>query len=111
MGPPLRLKRTAHITRAVPLIRHGLRPCHLPLKGKAGGYAFKAFPFRGRCPRRGRMRYPVFRTRPVGSATPGAVVESHQLQFSKNPGPSGPEEIAESHSDFARRTDSACSKG
>ena len=61
------------------------------------------FPFRGRCPRRGRMRYPVFRTRHVGSATPGAVVESHQLQFSKNPGPSGPEEIAESHSDFARR--------
>ena len=49
------------------------------------------------------MRYPVFRTRHVGSATPGAVVESHQLQFSKNPGPSGPEEIAESHSDFARR--------
>ena len=49
------------------------------------------------------MRYPVFRTRYVGSATPGAVVESHQLQFSKNPGPSGPEEIAESHSDFARR--------
>ena len=36
------------------------------------------------------MRYPVFRTRHVGSATPGAVVESHQLQFSKNPGPSGP---------------------
>ena len=35
MGPPLRLKRTALITRTVPLIRHGLRPCHLPLKGKA----------------------------------------------------------------------------
>ena len=49
------------------------------------------------------MRYPVFRTRHVGPSTPGAVVESHQLQFSKNPGPSGPEEIAESHSDFARR--------
>ena len=63
MGPPLRLKRTALITRAVPLIRHGLRPCHLPLKGKAGGYAFKAFPFRGRCPRRGQMRYPVFLNR------------------------------------------------
>ena len=111
MGPPLRLKRTALITRAVPLIRHGLRPCHLPLKGKAGGYAVKAFPFRGRCPRRGRMRYPVFRTRHVGPSTPGAVVESHQLQFSKNPGPSGPEEIAESHSDFARRKCFAHPKG
>ena len=71
----------------------------------------KAFPFRGRCPRRGRMRYPVFRTRHVGSATPGAEVEPHQLQFSKNPGPSGPEEIAESHSDFARRKCFAHPKG
>ena len=85
--------------------------CHLPLKGKAGGCHLKAFPFRGRCPRRGRMRYPVFRTRHVGSATPGAVVESHQLQFSKNPGPSGPEESAESHSDFARRKCFAWLKG
>ena len=37
--------------------------CHLPLKGKAGGCHLKAFPFRGRCPRRGRMRYPVFLNR------------------------------------------------
>ena len=57
------------------------------------------------------MRYPVFRPRHVGSATPGAVVESHQLQFSKNPGPSGPEEIAESHSDFARRKFFSGSRG
>ena len=68
----------------------GLTASHLPLKGKALKTRSSAFPFRGRCPRRGRMRYPVFRTRHVGPSTPGAVVESHQLQFPKNPGPSGP---------------------
>ena len=68
MGPPLRLKRTALITRTVPLIRHGLRPCHLPLKGKALERYPPAFPFRGRCPRRGRMRYPA----------PGALAEKTQ---------------------------------
>ena len=89
MGPPLRIPTDGADNRKH-LIRHGLRPCHLPLTGKALERYPPAFPFRGRCPRRGRMRYPLFRTRHVGSATPGAVVESHQLQFSKNPGPSGP---------------------
>ena len=32
---------------------------HLPLKGKALKWHPPAFPFRGRCPRRGRMRYPM----------------------------------------------------
>ena len=35
------------------------------------------------------MRYPVFRTRHVGSATPGAVVESHQSQFWNSQPPVG----------------------
>ena len=111
MGPPLRLKRTALITRTVPLIRHGLRPCHLPLKGKAGGYAFKAFPFRGRCPRRGRMRYPVFlnryrwfgKLRRRNGAAPAPIFHKPRAQW-----PGG---NSDTHSDFARRKDSACSKG
>ena len=41
-------------------------------------------------PRRGRMRYPVFRSKLVGSASSGAEMEPHPLQFSTNPGPSGP---------------------
>ena len=40
---------------------------------------------------------------PVGSTNPGAVVKSQPLQFSTRPGPSGPKEIAECHSNFARR--------
>ena len=38
----------------------GLTASHLPLKGKALKTRSSAFPFRGRCPRRGRMRYPCF---------------------------------------------------
>ena len=33
-----------------------LQAAPAPPKGEALGYALKAFPFRGRCPRRGRMR-------------------------------------------------------
>ena len=36
------------------------------------------------------MRYPVFRSKLVGSASSGAEMEPHPLQFSTNPGPSGP---------------------
>ena len=47
MGPPLRLKRTDLITRTVPLIRHGLRPCHLPPMGKVRRAPQKASPLVG----------------------------------------------------------------
>ena len=59
-----------------------------------------ALPFRGRCPRRGRMRYPAPGAlagkprRRSGTATPIIFAD---------PGPSGPEEIQTSRSDFARR--------
>ena len=45
----------------------------------------------------------VNRPSTVGSTNPGAVVKSQPLQFSTRPGPSGPKEIAECHSNFARR--------
>ena len=49
------------------------------------------------------MRPPSIRTGSVGSAKPGAEIEPQNLEFFVNPGPSGPEGIAKSHSNFARR--------
>ena len=71
---------------------------HLPLKGKACGRP---------------LRSPLHKkqTGSVGSANPGAAVEPHQSQFSTQPGPSGPEEIAECHSDFTRRKGCTMFKG
>ena len=45
MGPPLRLKRTALITRAVPHYPSRPAACHLPLK-EGRGICLKAFPFK-----------------------------------------------------------------
>ena len=62
----------------------------------------------------GRPQGPPLRRKWTGSvdwAKPGAAVEPHQSQFSTQPGPSGPEEIAECHSDFARRKGCAMFKG
>ena len=71
---------------------------HLPLKGKACGRP---------------LRSPLHKkqTGSVGSANPGAAVEMHHLKFYAKPGPSGPEEIAECHSDFARRKGCTMFKG
>ena len=97
---PTRIQRRSRLPRrgrsqtgrgrplAAHLIRHASRAT-FPYRGRQGDGPSKAFPFRGRCPRRGRMRYPVFRTRHVGSATPGAVVESHQSQFWNSQPPVG----------------------
>ena len=52
----------------------------------------------------------VNRPSTVGSTNPGAVVKSQPLQFSTRPGPSGPKEIAECHSNFARRKFSSISQ-
>ena len=50
MGPPLRIFMNGTDGRKR-LIRHGLRPCHLPLKGKAGAAhpTQKGFPLQGGC--------------------------------------------------------------
>ena len=71
---------------------------HLPLKGKACGRP---------------LRSPLHKkqTGSVGSANPGAAVEMHHLKFYAKPGPSGPEEIAECHSDFTRRKGCTMFKG
>ena len=130
MGPSLRFRRTALITGSASLIR-SLRD-HLLLKGKAwraadsrpyrrmatyGGRVRTPAPTRmqgrSRSPPRGRSQtgprahtvrpYGGKQPRDVGSETAGAKAEPHQLQFSTNPGPGGPEGIVESHSYFARR--------
>ena len=66
---------------------HAMRPYGFRRTVGAAISRPKAFPFRGRCPRRGRMRYPIFRTKLVGSASSGAGMESHQSQFSPHSGP------------------------
>ena len=61
-----------------------------------------------------RPQGPPLRRKWTGSvdwANPGAAVEMHHLKFYAKPGPSGPEEIAECHSDFARRKGCTMFKG
>ena len=63
-------------------------------KGKGIKSYLPAFPFRGRCPRRGRMRYLEPGT--VGSANSGAELEAHRKQILQTQGPVARREIRHS---------------
>ena len=111
-----------------PLIRHGFAVPPSPLWGEGSRptqigwncshcwtfeYIYwelgRSAPVGGR-----RPQGPPLRRKWTGSvdwAKPGAAVEMHHLKFYAKPGPSGPEEIAECHSDFARRKGCTMFKG
>ena len=88
----------------------GLTASHLPLKGKALKTRSSAFPFRGRCPRRGRMRYPCFELGMLARQTQAREWNRASSNFRK-PRAQWPGGNLECHSDFARRKYSAHSKG
>ena len=88
----------------------GLTASHLPLKGKALKTRFSAFPFRGRCPRRGRMRYPCFELGMLARQTQAREWNRASSNFRK-PRAQWPGGNLECHSDFARWKYSAHSKG
>ena len=80
----------------------GLTASHLPLKGKALKTRSSAFPFRGRCPRRGRMRYPCFELGMLARQTQAREWNRASSNFRK-PRAQWPGGNLECHSDFARR--------
>ena len=88
----------------------GLTASHLPLKGKALKTRSSAFPFRGRCPRRGRMRYPCFELGMLARQTQAREWNRASSNFRK-PRAQWPGGNLECHSDFARWKYSAHSKG
>ena len=88
----------------------GLTASHLPLKGKALKTRSSAFPFRGRCPRRGRMRYPCFELGMLARQTQAREWNRASSNFRK-PRAQWPGGNLECHSDFARRKCFARSKG
>ena len=79
----------------------GLTASHLPLKGKALKTRSSAFPFRGRCPRRGRMRYPCFELGMLARQTQAREWNRASSNFRK-PRAQWPGGNLECHSDFAR---------
>ncbi len=88
----------------------GLTASHLPLKGKALKTRSSAFHFRGRCPRRGRMRYPCFELGMLARQTQAREWNRASSNFRK-PRAQWPGGNLECHSDFARWKYSAHSKG
>ena len=79
----------------------GLTASHLPLKGKALKTRSSAFPFRGRCPRRERMRYPCFELGMLARQTQAREWNRASSNFRK-PRAQWPGGNLECHSDFAR---------